>query len=46
MDDIAIHVRVPSELIKKIDELAEQERRTRSNMIRVLLEIAIGKAVK
>ncbi len=33
--------RMPDELIKKIDRQAEKESRTRSNMIRVLIERAL-----
>ena len=38
-------IRMPDELVKKIEEMAEREDRSRSNMIRVLLEDAIKKQV-
>jgi len=34
-------VRLPPEILKKIDEQAEQETRTRNNMIEVLIAEAI-----
>jgi metal-responsive CopG/Arc/MetJ family transcriptional regulator len=37
-----VSVRLPSHLLKQIDSLAEQERRTRGNMIRLLLEDALN----
>lgn len=40
-----IMIRMPDELVKKIEEMAEREDRSRSNMIRVLLEDAIKKQV-
>jgi metal-responsive CopG/Arc/MetJ family transcriptional regulator len=35
---IGLSIRLPQSLLAKIDALAEQERRSRGNLIRVLLE--------
>ena len=34
-------VRLPADLLAQIDELAAKERRTRGNMVRILLEDAL-----
>lgn len=36
-----VSVRLPAELLAQIDALAEEERRTRGNVIRLLLEDAL-----
>jgi predicted DNA-binding protein len=33
----SFHLRLPAELIRKIEELARQEHRTKANMLRLLL---------
>lgn len=38
---VGISVRLPSTLLAEIDRIAEQERRTRGNAIRLLLEEAL-----
>jgi metal-responsive CopG/Arc/MetJ family transcriptional regulator len=38
---VGVSVRLPESLLIQIDRLAEQERRTRGNMIRILLEDAL-----
>jgi metal-responsive CopG/Arc/MetJ family transcriptional regulator len=38
---VGISVRLPSTLLAEIDRIAEQERRTRGNLIRILLEDAL-----
>lgn len=38
---VGVSVRVPEEMVSQIDMLAAQERRTRGNMIRILLEDAL-----
>ena len=39
-----VHVNIPINIIDRLDQLAEQERRSRSNMICVLLERALDEA--
>ena len=36
-----VMIRIPKELVEKIEKMAEEESRSRSNMIRVLVERAI-----
>jgi metal-responsive CopG/Arc/MetJ family transcriptional regulator len=38
---VGVSVRLPAALLADIDHLAEQERRTRGNMLRILLEDAL-----
>ena len=38
---VGVSVRLPAEMLKEIDRLADQERRTRGNMVRILLEDAL-----
>ena len=38
---VSVSVRVPEELLREIDTLADQERRSRGNMVRLLLEDAL-----
>jgi len=38
---VGVSVRLPVALLADIDRLAEQERRTRGNMLRILLEDAL-----
>ena len=38
---VGVSVRLPVALLADIDRLAEQERRTRGNMVRILLEDAL-----
>jgi metal-responsive CopG/Arc/MetJ family transcriptional regulator len=38
---VGVSVRLPMALLADIDRLAEQERRTRGNMLRILLEDAL-----
>jgi len=38
---VGVSVRIPTEMLREIDRLADQERRTRGNMVRVLLEDAL-----
>lgn len=38
---VGVSVRLPATLLAEIDRLAEQERRTRGNVIRLLLEDAL-----
>ena len=40
-ESIGVSVRLPSSLLAQIDRLAEQERRTRGNVMRLLLEDAL-----
>ncbi len=40
-ESVGVSVRLPSLLLAQIDTLAEQERRTRGNVIRLLLEDAL-----
>jgi metal-responsive CopG/Arc/MetJ family transcriptional regulator len=40
-ESVSVSVRLPSSLLAQIDGLAEQERRTRGNAIRLLLEDAL-----
>jgi metal-responsive CopG/Arc/MetJ family transcriptional regulator len=40
-ESIGVSVRLPSLLLAQIDSLAERERRTRGNVIRLLLEDAL-----
>ena len=40
-ESVGVSVRLPSSLLVQIDRLAEQERRTRGNLIRLLLEDAL-----
>ena len=37
-----IHVNIPIDIMERLDRLAEKERRSRSNMICVLLEQALN----
>ena len=41
LESVGVSVRLPSLLLAQIDTLAEQERRTRGNVIRLLLEDAL-----
>ena len=38
---VGVSVRLPASLLAEIDRLAEEERRTRGNVIRLLLEDAL-----
>ena len=38
---IGVSVRLPAALLAEVDRLAEEERRTRGNMLRILLEDAL-----
>jgi len=38
---VSVSVRLPEELLTEIDSLATEERRTRGNMVRLLLEDAL-----
>ena len=40
-ESVGVSVRLPATLLAEIDRLAEQERRTRGNLIRLLLEDAL-----
>ena len=41
MESTPVHVRIPDDLLVKIDDKAKAERRTRSNAIIVLIEKAL-----
>ena len=43
---LGVSVRLPAALLQEIDRLAEQERRTRGNVIRLLLEDALKQRQK
>jgi len=43
---VGVSVRLPVTLLQEIDRLAEQERRTRGNVIRLLLEDALKQRQK
>jgi metal-responsive CopG/Arc/MetJ family transcriptional regulator len=45
-ESVGVSVRLPSSLLAQIDELAEHERRTRGNAIRLLLEDALKQRVE
>ena len=38
---MGVSVRLPATLLAEIDRLAQQERRTRGNLVRILLEDAL-----
>jgi metal-responsive CopG/Arc/MetJ family transcriptional regulator len=40
-ESVGVSVRLPADLLEEIDRLAEEERRTRGNVIRLLLEDAL-----
>jgi metal-responsive CopG/Arc/MetJ family transcriptional regulator len=40
-ESVGVSVRLPVALLEEIDRLAEEERRTRGNVIRLLLEDAL-----
>ena len=41
-DTVGISVRVPKVVVEEIDRIADVERRTRGNVIRILLEDALA----
>jgi metal-responsive CopG/Arc/MetJ family transcriptional regulator len=41
-ETVGISVRVPRALVEEIDRVAEDERRTRGNVVRMLLEDALA----
>ena len=45
-ESVGVSVRLPAALLEEIDRLAEQERRTRGNVIRLLLEDALKQRQK
>jgi len=45
-ESVQISVRIPAEALKKIDAAAEQDGRTRNNMINHLLEMAVRQMKK
>jgi metal-responsive CopG/Arc/MetJ family transcriptional regulator len=45
-ESVGVSVRLPMDLLKEIDGLAEEERRTRGNVIRLLLEDALKQRQK
>jgi metal-responsive CopG/Arc/MetJ family transcriptional regulator len=40
-DSVVVSIRLPKDLLKRLDARAEQERRPRANMVRLLLEQAL-----
>jgi metal-responsive CopG/Arc/MetJ family transcriptional regulator len=45
-DSVVLSLRLPAKLVKRLDTLAEQELRTRVNMIHVLLQEALDSREK
>lgn len=45
-ESVGVSVRLPLALLEEIDQLAEDERRTRGNVIRLLLEDALKQRQK
>jgi len=45
-ESVGVSVRLPVNLLEEIDSLAEEERRTRGNVIRMLLEDALKQRQK
>jgi hypothetical protein len=45
-DSVVLSLRLPAKLVKRLDTLAEQELRTRVNMIHVLLQEALDNREK
>jgi metal-responsive CopG/Arc/MetJ family transcriptional regulator len=45
-ESVGVSVRLPADLLEEIDRLAEEERRTRGNVIRLLLEDALKQRQK